>query len=141
MRSKTKKSIYVVHPITTSPNPEYINRPQIECGNWWYLIDNVFGDDFEINDSKFCTAFRYFIDNSFQSVQKEILNMRKNDRFYDLWWYSKSLYMAIVLEYPVKASINSLSYTRLWLVNNKGEVIFDKIRDKNNPEFPNQGAK
>ena len=76
MKTKTKKCIYVVHPITTTHH-EYLNNSQIRCADWWYLIDNVFGPEFRVDDSKFSTLNDYFIDTSFQSVQKEILNWGK----------------------------------------------------------------
>ena len=140
MKTKTKKCIYVVHPITTSPHPEYLNSSQIRCADWWYLIDSVFGPEFRVDDSKFSTMYGYFIDTSFQSVQKEILNWGKKHKFYNEWRYSY-LYMAVVLEYPVKTGILNTGFTRLWLVNNKGEVIFDEIQDESNPDYTNQGAK
>lgn len=119
---------------------EYIKRAQIECSNWWNLADYVLGED-HFDNSNFQTFdTEYFIDNSLQSIQKEIIKLRKTGNLYGKSYYQK-LYMAVILEYPVKAIIEDTSFTGLWLVSNEGEVIYNDIRDNNNPDFPNQGIK
>ncbi len=141
MRTKTKKHIYVMYPISAY-HLEYIKRAQIECSNWWNLADCVLGlGDYNFDSSNFQTFdTKYFIDNSLQSIQKEIIKLRKTGNLYGERYYQK-LYMAVILEYPVKAIIEDSSFTGLWLVSNEGEVIYNDIRDKNNPDFSNQGIK
>lgn len=139
MKPETKKSIYVMYPITTY-NLSYNKRAQIDCVNWWYLIDSSFEFDLSFFDSKFKTIDKYFIDNSFLSIQKEILNLRKTGELYGERYY-QSLYMAVILEYPVKACINNCTYNHLWLVNNEGEVLYEKILDGKHPDFLSQSVK
>lgn len=139
MRTKTKKHIYVMYPISAY-HLEYIKRAHIKCSNWCYLADCVLGKD--IFDSSNFQTFdtEYFIDNSLQSILKEIIKLRKTGNLYGERYYKK-LYMAVILEYPVKAMIRDSSFTGLWLVSNEGEVIYNDIQDKNNPDFSNQGMK